>query len=85
MCAMQSLLIILPDFLIILLGALLAQRFGFGAAFWKPAEKLVFYVLFPPLLFNSIAGAKMTIAAPRRFSLRAWARCSSPCSSQAFS
>ncbi len=64
---MQSLLIILPDFLIILLGALLAQRFGFGAAFWKPAEKLVFYVLFPPLLFNSIAGAKMTIAGAAPF------------------
>lgn len=64
---MQSLLIILPDFLIILLGALLAQKAGFGEAFWKPAENLVFYVLFPPLLFNSIAGAEMTIAGAAQF------------------
>lgn len=64
---MQSLLIILPDFLIILLGAVLAQKAGFGESFWKAAEKLVFYVLFPPLLFNSIAGAKMTITGAAQF------------------
>ncbi len=63
----DSLLIILPDFLIILLGLLLARRFGYGRDFWKNAERLVFYVLFPPLLFTSIATSTISIAEAARF------------------
>lgn len=57
---MNPLAIILPDFLIIFLGALLRSRLHYGDAFWQAAERLVFKVLFPPLLFLSIAQSKLT-------------------------
>ncbi len=59
---MDSILIILPDFLIILLGAWLAQKTVFPRSFWQSAEKLVFYVLFPPLLFTSIASSNISVS-----------------------
>jgi len=55
-------LLMLPDFGTILLGALLARRFAFQRAFWDGAERLVYYVLFPALLFNSILSAKFSLA-----------------------
>ena len=66
---METILLITPDFLLILLGAALAARFGFGESFWRSAEKLVFYVLFPPMLFTSIATASMTLEAASHFVL----------------
>lgn len=62
---MLSVLLILPDFLIILLGYLLKQgKLGqhFNEGFWKGAENIVFYVLFPPLLFTSVANSKLSLA-----------------------
>lgn len=53
----------LPDFGLILLGLVLARRFDFGRGFWEGAERLVYYVLFPPLLFTAIVNAKFTLAA----------------------
>ncbi|HEX5639175.1 MAG TPA: AEC family transporter [Burkholderiaceae bacterium] len=55
-------LLMLPDFGTILLGALLARRFAFQREFWDGAERLVYYVLFPALLFNSILSAKFSLA-----------------------
>jgi hypothetical protein len=55
-------LLMLPDFGTILLGALLARRFAFQRGFWDGAERLVYYVLFPALLFNSILSAKFSLA-----------------------
>lgn len=55
-------LLMLPDFGTILLGALLARRFAFSRAFWEGAERLVYYVLFPALLFNSILHAQFSLA-----------------------
>jgi predicted permease len=52
----------LPDFGTILLGAILARRFSFDRVFWEGAERLVYYVLFPALLFNSILSAKFSFA-----------------------
>lgn len=59
----STLLLILPDFALILLGLVLARRFGYDRGFWNGAEKLVYYVLFPALLFNSINAAQFTIGA----------------------
>lgn len=62
---MLSVLLILPDFLIILLGNLLRRgKVGeyFNDSFWKGAENIVFYVLFPPLLFTSVANSKLSLA-----------------------
>ncbi|MGB3426689.1 MAG: AEC family transporter, partial [Burkholderiaceae bacterium] len=55
-------LLMLPDFGTILLGALLARRFAYQRGFWDGAERLVYYVLFPALLFNSILSAKFSFA-----------------------
>ena len=49
---MDSVALIAPDFSIILLGLLLRLKFEYSEDFWKQAERLVFYVLFPPLLLS---------------------------------
>src|SRR6202171_3204 len=56
---MQTALLILPNFVLILIGLVLARRFDFGRDFWDGLEKLVYYVLFPALLFRSLATAKI--------------------------
>jgi malonate transporter and related proteins len=56
-------LAILPNFVLILVGLVLARRFNFGRDFWSGLEKLVYYVLFPALLFRSLALARIDFAA----------------------
>lgn len=51
---MSTAWLVLPDFLLILLGWLLHHRAGFSRDFFAGLEKLVYYVLFPALLFQSI-------------------------------
>jgi len=58
---MDSVALIAPDFSIILLGLLLRLKFEYSDDFWKQAERLVFYVLFPPLLFTSISGSSLSL------------------------
>lgn len=58
----QTILLILPDFALILLGLLLARRFGYERPFWNGAEKLVYYLMFPGLLFISINSAQFTLS-----------------------
>lgn len=55
--------LILPDFALIALGFLLVTRFGYERGFWVGLERLVYFVLFPALLFNSIVAAKYSLAA----------------------
>jgi len=40
---------------------LLRLKFEYSEDFWKQAERLVFYVLFPPLLFTSISGSSLSL------------------------
>ena len=47
-------LLLLPDFLLIFLGWLLCRHTGLGRPVWEATEKLVYFLLFPVLLFNSI-------------------------------
>jgi predicted permease len=54
--------LILPDFALILLGFVLFHRFGYERGFWVGLERLVYYVLFPALLFNSIVAARYSLA-----------------------
>lgn len=56
---MQTALALLPDFLLILLGFALRRWLHLGDHFWTGLEKLVYFVLFPALLFNSIARANL--------------------------
>lgn len=60
---MQTALLVLPNFVLIVVGLVLARRFNFGRDFWAGLEKLVYYVLFPALLFRSLALAKIDFAA----------------------
>ena len=60
---MGTALLILPNFVLIVIGLVLARRFDFGRDFWAGLEKLVYYVLFPALLFRSLALAKIDFAA----------------------
>ncbi|MFT3808447.1 MAG: AEC family transporter [Micropepsaceae bacterium] len=50
---------LLPVFLLIALGAVL-KRTGFpGDDAWPPLERLVYFILFPPLLFHTIVTAHL--------------------------
>lgn len=51
---MANPLLLLPDFLLILLGFVICRRTGLDRPVWEAAEKLVYFLLFPVLLFNSI-------------------------------
>lgn len=59
-------LALLPDFALILLGAGLRRVLHLGDHFWNGLEKLVYYVLFPALLFNGLLKAHIewSAAAP---------------------
>ena len=59
---MSVALLLLPDFLLIVGGALLRRTRGFEAAFWSGIERLVYFVLFPALLFRSLALSPLALA-----------------------
>ena len=59
---MSAALLILPNFVLILIGLALARAFDYGRDFWEGLEKLVYYVLFPALLFRSLAIAQIDLA-----------------------
>jgi len=54
---MSIALLVLPDFLIIAFGCLLNRKLGFTREFFTSLEKLVYFVLFPALLFQSVLKA----------------------------
>jgi hypothetical protein len=58
---MNVALLVLPDFLLILIGWLLYHRFGFDRQFFSGLEKLIYYVLFPALLFQSILRSPISL------------------------
>jgi malonate transporter and related proteins len=51
---MSNALLLLPDFLLIVVGWLVCRHTPLDRPVWDAAEKLVYYLLFPVLLFNSI-------------------------------
>jgi predicted permease len=55
-------LLLLPDFLLIALGAALKRMRGFDGGFWSGVERLVYFVLFPALLFRSLATSPLALA-----------------------
>lgn len=59
---MDVALLLVPDFLLIALGAALARTPLFGAPQWASIERLVYYLLFPALLFRSLAGTPLRFA-----------------------
>jgi malonate transporter len=59
---MNVALLVLPDFLLIGFGWLLHRKFSFTREFFASLEKLVYYVLFPALLFQSILRVPITVS-----------------------
>ncbi|HEX2011561.1 MAG TPA: AEC family transporter [Roseateles sp.] len=51
---MPDVLLLLPDALLILCGFLVCRYTALDRPVWEATEKLVYYLLFPVLLFNSI-------------------------------
>lgn len=51
---MHTALLLLPDFLLIVIGFLVCRYTMLDRSVWDGAERLVYYLLFPVLLFNSI-------------------------------
>ncbi|WP_088280459.1 AEC family transporter [Ideonella sp. A 288] len=51
---MPSPLLLLPDFALILIGHLICRHTALGRPVWDSVERLVYYLLFPVLLFNAI-------------------------------
>lgn len=60
---MPTALALLPDFGLILLGYALRRWLHLGDHFWTGLEKLVYFVLFPALLFNALARTSLDLAA----------------------
>ncbi len=54
LAAMASPLLLLPDFLLILLGFVVCRGTALDRPIWEAAERLVYFLLFPVLLFSSI-------------------------------
>ena len=59
---MPAALAVLPNFALIVVGLLLGRRFDYGREFWAGLERLVYFVLFPALLFRSLATARIDYA-----------------------
>jgi len=62
-------LAILPIFILIFLGYGLRRLGVLGEGFWRGAERLVYFVLFPPLLFTTLAGADFAALAAGELAL----------------
>ncbi len=59
--------LLLPDFSLILLGVILYRVTNWGSAFWLGMERMVYYVLFPSLLFQSTARLDLHLDATGKF------------------
>ena len=66
---MPDVLLLLPDFLLILCGFVLCRYTALNRPVWEAAERLVYYLLFPVLLFNSIVRTPLQPAATAHLAL----------------
>ena len=60
---MPDLLILLPDFALIVLGYAICRHTALDRPVWDGAERLVYYLLFPVLLFQAIVRTPIEAAA----------------------
>ena len=60
---MNTVLLLLPDFALILLGTAIRRWMHLGDHFWSGVEKLVYFILFPALLINAIVRTRLDFAA----------------------
>jgi malonate transporter and related proteins len=55
--------ILIPEASLIIIGVLLKRYSNWPSEFWVSAEKLVYFVMFPALLFNSIVKTPLSLQA----------------------
>ncbi|MFZ2266304.1 MAG: AEC family transporter [Azonexus sp.] len=60
---MHTVLLLLPDFALILLGVAIRRWMHLGDHFWNGVEKLVYFILFPALLINAIIKTRLDLGA----------------------
>ena len=70
---MDNTLLLVPDFLLILIGFVLCRYTALDRGPWDGVERLVYYVLFPVLLFNSIVKTPLDPGAAIDVVLCGWA------------
>lgn len=58
---LDTFFLILPDFLLMALGLILVRSHFVPIDFFHGAEKLVYYILFPALLFSSMAKSELSL------------------------
>jgi len=64
---MQVISLLLPDFILILMGVIIFRITNWGEAFWAGMEKMVYYLLFPALLFYSTARLQLNLETTGKF------------------
>jgi len=64
---MQVISLLLPDFILILMGVVIYRITSWGDAFWAGMEKMVYYLLFPALLFYSTARLQLHLETTGKF------------------
>jgi len=60
---MNTALLLLPDFSLILLGAAIRRWMHLGDHFWTGVEKIVYFILFPAMLINALTRTHLNLAA----------------------
>ena len=70
---MSNPLLLLPDFLLILVGWVICRRTALDRPVWDAVERLVYWLLFPVLLFNSIVKSPLQPAQAANLALAALA------------
>lgn len=64
---MTILAVLVPNFLLVALGVSMRRWLGFGEMFWEQLERLVYYILFPALLFLAVARSGPSVLATPGF------------------
>lgn len=67
--------LLFPDFSLILIGFLVCRYTALNRSIWGPVESLVYYMLFPVLLFQSIVKSPLDLSATSELVLAGWALC----------
>jgi predicted permease len=64
--------LLFPDFSLILCGYLVCRFTALNRAVWEQVESLVYFLLFPVLLFHSIVKSPLDVAAASRLMASGW-------------
>lgn len=67
--------LLFPDFSLILCGYLVCRYTALNRSVWSQVDSLVYYLLFPVLLFHSITRSPLDLTAASRLIAAAWLLC----------